>query len=185
MIKAEIEEITINIGAAASPYGTGTTSNSPIIALGEGWAYHMGHFLTNIKYGGINLFAFEQGIAYDNGNIYNIVNNAIVLPAVAATGLNAHVNLLEDFSPRRTNNDPFAWIPQGLFYDLVDNRNDEIQNPPRVALNDAVSSYTNQELFNALDDDVTSVPAYRIRLLQENLNRDAAGVTTIFAYYNF
>lgn len=92
--------------------------------------------------------------------------------------------MLEDFSPNRTN-DPFRWIPQGLFYDLVDDRDDFIQNPRRVPLNDAVSSYTIQQLFNAIDSDIANVPAYRVRLLQNNSNRDAAGITTIFSFYNY
>ena len=105
-----------------------------------------------------------------------------LLPAII--GLSSNLNLLEDFSPLRTN-DPFAWIPQGLYYDLVDDRNDFNGVPQRVSLVDNVSSYNIQELFNALDDDITNVPAYRVRLLQENSNRDAAGVTTIFSFYNY
>jgi hypothetical protein len=31
--------------------GTGTTNYSPIIAVGEGWAYHVGHFLSEQRYG--------------------------------------------------------------------------------------------------------------------------------------
>ncbi len=182
---AEFGEIFLNfLTPGEKPYGDGTGGRAGYVGLGESWAYHMGHVMTDIKYGGINMFVFEQGFAYQNNNIHNIVNNTIVFPAVASTGLNAHLNLLEDFSPLRTN-DPFAWIPQGLFYDLVDNRNDELQNPQRIPLNDGVSSYTIQELFNAIDDDITTIPAYRIRLLQENSNRDAAGVTTIFNFYNF
>jgi hypothetical protein len=34
-----------------SPYKNCTTSNSPIIALGEGWGYHIGHFLSDQRYG--------------------------------------------------------------------------------------------------------------------------------------
>lgn len=186
-VNAEVNEIAAQLGAndEFAPYGNGQTGNSPIIALGESWAYHIGHFFTNTKYGTSNIFAFEQGLAYDNGNIYNIANGAVQLPPVATTGLNAHLNLLEDFSPNRTVEDPFSWIPQGLYYDLLDNRNDNIQNPQRVPLNDEVFSYTNQELFNALDADITTVPAYRVRLLQENSNRDAAGVIAIFTGYNY
>ncbi len=61
--------------------------------------------------------------------------------------LNSNLNLLEDFSPNRTA-DHFNWIPQGLYYDLFDNRNDNLANPPRVLLNDNVSTYTNQQFFN-------------------------------------
>ena len=140
----------------------------------------MGHFLADRKYGGQNIATVEQRLRYRNNNIENFNNNVL-----AMTGLNAHFNMLEDFSSRRTVDDPFFWIPQGLFYDLIDNRNDFNFNLSRVPLNDNVSSYTNQQFFNALDADVNNLPAYRARLLSENANRDAAGVTTIFNFYGY
>ena len=49
---AEVLEIVAHpFGGQYSPYGDGTSSLSPIIALGEGWAYYMGHFMTDLKYG--------------------------------------------------------------------------------------------------------------------------------------
>ncbi len=57
------------------------------------------------------------------------------------------------------------------------------KTPPRVLLNDNVAGYTNQQFFNALDADINSLPNYRIRLLSENGNSQAAGVTTIFSFY--
>lgn len=41
-VQAEINELISNFGNQFSPYGPGNTGNSPIIALGESWAYHMG-----------------------------------------------------------------------------------------------------------------------------------------------
>jgi hypothetical protein len=102
----------------------------------------------------------------------------------ATVGLNAHVNLLEDFSPARTVADPFFWIPQGLYYDLIDNRNDLIIGG-RVPLNDQVLNYTNQQFFNALDADINNLPTYRIRLLNENGNNQAVDVNTIFNFYGY
>jgi len=46
-----MDELGVNFNSAFSPYGHGNNSNSPIIALGESWAYHMGHFLTSRKDG--------------------------------------------------------------------------------------------------------------------------------------
>ncbi|MCW3080445.1 MAG: hypothetical protein JWR87_1875 [Segetibacter sp.] len=169
-VNAEISEMI----AGPSPYGNGTTANSPIIALGEGWTYHVGHFMADMKYGANSAIFFEQGFEYRNGNIRQ---GGIV---VANTGLNAHLNLLEDFNTDRTN-DPFQWIPQGLFYDLIDNRNDQAFG--RVNLNDAVSGYNNQQFFNALDDDIRRLQEYRVRLLNENGNNQAAGVNIIFDFY--
>lgn len=93
------------------------------------------------------------------------------------------MNLLEDFSPLRTVDDPFWWIPQGLYYDLLDNRNDLFGLPLRVPLDDLVDVYTNQQFFNALDADINNLPAFRLRLLNENSNSQVAGVNTIFTFY--
>ena len=89
---------------------------------------------------------------------------------------------LEDFSPFRTY-DPFHWIPDGLYYDLMDNRNDRNFNPAAVI--DNVLGYTNQQLFNALESDVKSLPAFRQRLLQQNNNNQAVQVIELFGQYNF
>ena len=84
-------------------------------------------------------------------------------------------------------NDPFWWIPQGLYYDLIDNRNDLTVDPlnVRVPLDDSVIGYTNSQFFNALDADIDNLPAYRVRLLNENANNQAAGVNTIFTFYGY
>ena len=47
------------------------------------------------------------------------------------------------------------------------------------------SKDTNQQFFNALDNDIDRLQDYRVRLLQENANNQAAGVTTIFNFYGF
>ena len=161
-VNAEISEMI----AGPSPYGNGTRSTSPIIALGESWGYHMGHFMADMKYGLQSAPFMEQDIIYFNG--------------FPMAGFSSHINLLEDFDTDRMN-DPFQWIPQGLFYDLIDNRNDQAFG--RVNLNDAVSGYNNQQFFNALDDDIRNFQNYRIRLLNENGNSQAAGVNIIFDFY--
>jgi hypothetical protein len=129
------------------------------------------HWLTNRKYGQLCGQFNEQGIGYTNNT--------------PVGGLNSNLNLLEDFNPQRTNDDQFWWIPQGLYYDLNDNRNDNNGSPVRVPLIDNVINYTNQQFFNALDSDINNLPAYRVRLLNENGNNQAAGVNTIFTFYGY
>lgn len=99
-------------------------------------------------------------------------------------GIQGRPAVLENFNPiERRDIDPFWWIPRGLFYDLIDDRNDINIFNPRVFLNDNVTNYTNHQFFNALDADIASLPAYRLRLLGENGNNQAAGVTEIFEFY--
>ena len=161
------------------PYGLGNQGAvSDIIALGESWGYHMGHFMVDLKYAASSPWVNKQGFQYRTGgeiwqaNIFQ-----------ADTDLNSNVNLLEDFDNHRTN-DPDSWIPIGLYYDLLDNRNDNNAVPRRVPLNDDVLNYNNDRLFNALDSDIRSLPAFRVRLLNENGNDQAAGVNAIFQFYN-
>lgn len=51
-------------------------------------------------------------------------------------------------------------------------------------LDNNVNGYTNQQFFNALDNDTTTLQDYLVRLLNENGNNQAAGVNTIFTFYN-
>lgn len=155
-----INSVIAEIAAGPQPYGRGNPTNSPIIALCESWAYHLGHVLADAKYGTNSRTLVEQGVTYRNGTLTDGTGTF-------NTGLNAHMNLLEDFSPVRAN-DPFRWIPQGLYNDLLDNRVDGLFN--RVLLNDQVQGYTNQGFFNALDQDILNLPSYRLRLLSENAN---------------
>lgn len=170
-VLSELTETADNAGTQFDPYGQGNTIRSPIIALGESWAYHYGRILADRVYG-INFSSdqVEQGQTYTNG--------------FPVGTLSSHLNLLEDFHPGRFN-DPFRWIPQGVYYDMIDDRNDLIVPFPRVLINDEVLNYTNLQFFNALDADINSLPAYRVRLLQENGNNQGVQVTNLFAAYGY
>jgi hypothetical protein len=163
-----------------APYGIGDDGNvSQIIALGESWAEHIGQFFTDLRYGANSSWDFNQGFFYFNSTIQNSLGTT-----VAVTGLNTHVNLLEDYSPFRLD-DNTHWIPYGLYYDLIDDRNDNIAFPPRVAIDDQVLGYTNQQLFNAMDNDINNPVDYRVRLLNENNNNQSINLITIFNRYDY
>lgn len=61
-------------------------------------------------------------------------------------------------------NEVFRWIPQGIYYDMIDDRNDLTVPFPRVPINDEVLNYTNLQFFNALDADkyFTGIPGQAI-----------------------
>ncbi len=147
---------------AYSPYGNGSASYSPIIALGESWAYYMGHFMADLRYGlQSSQPKSEQGI-----NFYN------------STSASAHINVLEGFNPNYTA-DPFKWIPKGIYLDL---RDATVENTPVI---DQVSNYTNQQLFNVFLSSVTTLPAYKTKLLQATSNSTSANVPNLFAQYGY
>jgi hypothetical protein len=96
------------------------------------------------------------------------------LPVV---GSSSHLNAIEDFSPNRMN-EPFRWIPEGIYYDMFDIRNEFFP------IQDEVSGYANQQFNNALDSDVKSMQDFRNRLLAENGNNQVAAITLLFQRYN-
>jgi hypothetical protein len=164
-VNAEIAEIVAHPSGSLNPYGDGTSpSNSPIIALGEGWAYHMGHFLADQRYDVHGSCQSEQsgGISY-------------CFPDFAQP----HIAVLENFDPNFTP-DSFRWIPKGLMEDLIDNTQNETS--PVI---DNVNGFTIAQLFNALQSDVTSVQIYRARFIQQNLNNQTTNITNLFAQYHY
>lgn len=147
---------------------------SDIISVAESWAYHYGRILADTKYGVFSSRQFEQGFEYRNGTIFQFGG------LVTITGLNAHLNLLEDFSPNRMN-DPPRWIPEGIYYDLIDDLNDFIVYGGPIE--DNVTGFTNQQFFNAMDIDVRSMPQFRARFFSENGFNQA--VTNLFTQYHY
>ncbi len=166
-VNAELAEIVAHSGSndPFNPYGNGMTANSPIIALGEGWAYHMGHFLADQRYGVNASCASERQITYCPSN---------PPPLVA----HPHINVLEFFDPNFAS-DPFRWIPKGLMLDLMDN------TPTETIVNDQVSGFTTAAIFNALQSDVTTVPQYRTRFIQQNPNNQTVALNNLFTSYHY
>jgi hypothetical protein len=159
---ALIAEIIAYPSGNNNPYGPANSANAPIIALGEGWAYHMGHYLADLKYGAHASCQSEQA------------------PYFCPNGTSRpHLDVLEYFNPNLPG-DPFAWIPKGIMLDLIDAS--EVSGTTAV---DGVSGYSNQQIFNALDSDVKSPAAFRDRLLQENGNSQMTQVVTLFQSYGY
>lgn len=168
-VNAELSEIITNVGGASSLYGGGGASYSPIIALGESWAYHMGEYMADRRYGNVSSAAGEQFSSYYNG--------------YGGSGLNCHLVALELYDPNLAGY-PFNWIPKGLYYDLLDTR---VENKPPVGtgpVNDSVSGYTNQQMFNAFNSTILSIQSYKTNFIQQN-NITSANVTNLFQSYGY
>lgn len=165
-VDAEVASIkrTILDDKDYNPYGRSTGPDADIIALGESWAYYMGHYLADRQYGTSAGCQIEQ----DGGSSWCNFNG---------TG-HPHLDVLESFDPNLPT-DPFQWIPQGLFHDLRDTSN---ENTPLV---DQVTGYTNQQMFNAFQSDIFTLQEYRYKLLLQNGNNQAAGVNALFSQYGY
>lgn len=151
------------------PYGDGVnTTYSPIIALGEAWGFHMGHFLEDQRYG-VNSSCSDEG-------------QTLYCPVYPTNPHHTHIEVLENFNPYFTS-DPIHWIPIGLMEDLIDN------TPTETWVNDQVSGFTIAQIFNAYQNNVTTVQQYKTTLI--NQNPTLPGGTTItqlnnlFSSYNY
>lgn len=168
-VNAELSEIIQHPSGKYNPYGDGASIYSPIIALGEAWGYHMGQFLADKQYGMSSHCAGEQFACYPNNYI---------------SGLSSHLVALENFDPYLTDY-PFKWIPKGLFYDLMDTRNDALAIPRYVNIDDQVSGYTIQQIFGAYQSDINTLQQYKSRLLQQNNNNQSSQVLSLFQQYGY
>ena len=153
-----------------NPYGDGgSATNSPIIALGEAWGYHMEHFLADQQYG-VN--------ASDVTENWGLFPHSTIIPFTA----HPYIDAIEGFVPSLSS-DPFHWIPKGAMEDLMDN------TPLETTVNDQVSGFTISQLFNALQSDVTTVQQYKARILSQNPvlpnGTTSAQVTALFTSYNY
>ena len=168
-VNSEIVAVVNSFNSAASPYGNGSNILiSPVIALGESWAYYMGHFLSDRMYGTLAECQQEQ---VGGGNFCN-----------PPGGTNhPHIDVVENFDPNLAT-DPFRWIPQGLFLDLRDPANEIF---PLRPVNDNVSGYTNQQMFAAFQSNINTLQDYRVRLLQTTTNPTSASVINLFNQYHY
>jgi hypothetical protein len=172
-VNAEEYEIISNLSSGYIPYGDGTNSTySPIIALGESWAEYIGQYLADKKYGQTSS---EDYFSFGGGDFSN--NNPINL-------FSSHLNVLENFDPTSTAH--FHWIPVGLYYDMMDTRNDKTAVPwTGINIDDQVSGYTNQQFFKAFSSSIGTLGSYKTNLLQQNSNNQATQVNSLFTQYGF
>lgn len=150
---------------------TRNATYSPIIALGEGWAYFMGQYLADRRYGVKGSCTAIQTDASGYGIFF--------CPNPPNFTVHSHIDALENFNPNLTT-DPFHWIPAGLMEDMIDATNET--RPPQ-AVNDAVSGFTIPQIFNALQPDVSSLQQYRDRLILQNGNNQQ--LINLFTEYGF
>ena len=176
-VNAELNETAAHPGAndPLNPYGASSTGDAPIIALGEGWAYFMGHFLANLRYGNVARPQTEQaGGTTWTSTAYPVCINQ------TGNSTAPHADVLENFNPN-LGADPFRWIPQGLMWDMMDNTPTEVN----ININDQVSGFSIASIFNSLQSDVTTVPQYRTRFIQQNPGNQTTALTTLFSSYHY
>lgn len=165
---------------AFHPYGTGNDAGTaPVIATGEMWGNHCEKIYAD-RYFGNGGAASNVFLSIIQGGFWANPINSFATGAVGVIpGLNANLAAIESFDPDLPN-DVHRWIPEGLPYDLIDNRNDNF-----FPITDNVAGYTINQCYNALQTDVQSIPAFRDRLLQQNGNNQQLQVNQLFQQYGY
>ena len=122
-----------------------------------------------------NPFKFS---AYGDFCFRSILQN-LQFPNNFVPGLNANLSAIESFNPNRIQ-DVHRWIPQGLPYDLLDNLNDG-----GFPVTDNVVGYSINQVFNALQPNIRSIPVFRDRLLLNSGNNQQVEVNQLFQQYGY
>ena len=97
---------------------------------------------------------------------------------------NCYQYAIENFNPNAAA-DIWRLIPQGLPYDLVDDRNDNSFLGGLGLPIDFVNGVTNIQCFNALQTDVQSIPTFGNRLLQQIITTQQVQIRQLFTQYNY
>ncbi len=175
-----------NCGMDAASYGGGGNNLSDVIAVAEGWAYHIGHDYADKKWGMNSTNFPEQGDIDASVSGGSTSFPTIEFSNDQSLNMSSHRVFLEMFDPK-LGTDPNAWIPKGLMNDLIDEAGVE-DNP----VGDRVTDFDNQILFNALLSKASSMDEYKNELFNVapasmNLNQsiNQIPITNLFMEYGY
>ncbi len=167
-------EIITTFNGPTAPYGSGNEANAGVVALGEMWGSTCEFVYMDRRYG---FGGGGLGGTAPTG-FYTAILQNIEFGNTAT--FSAPLWAIESHDPERMA-DVHRWIPAGLCYDLIDERNDIVS----TLVDDGVDEYNLGDCYNALQSDVRTVPQFRERILLQNQNRQEAAVRTLFTSYNY
>ncbi|HRS18039.1 MAG TPA: hypothetical protein P5243_00940, partial [Bacteroidales bacterium] len=136
-------------------YGNGLAKDADLCVLGEVWGHHIGWQYTRFKYDSL-----AEITKFEHDDFTPVTKGSTI-------------------SYMR------HWIPMGLLLDLQDDTTDIVRINNGVNLIDNANGYTNHMFYNALDSDIKSPQAFKVRLLQENSNLDQTDVNSLFQVYYY
>ncbi len=153
-------------------YGACCTEYAPRIAVGEGWAYFIGHYLSDKQWKMKSTPFPEQGFIHENRDIILFSSQ---------NELSSHLVFLESFNPHRKK-DPNAWVPKGLLYDLYDPVGESCTGS---TIRDSVAGFQPKQFFNALKKEVKTMDEFRNTLMAQNMNAQKDQVIRLFRQYGY
>jgi hypothetical protein len=153
-------------------YGGCCTDKASMIALGEGWAYTIGHLFADKTYGLRSTSFPEQGLIDMNQNILTFSNQP---------DCSSHIYFLESYDPNRKI-DPSYWIPKGLFYDLMDPDVELFANSP---VKDRVSGYECKQIYSVLNKDIKNIYDFKTAFIARYGGRQVKDIEDLFQQYGY
>ncbi len=143
------------------------------------WAAYAGYIVANGGYGnkttnGSGRIAVSEAWGFYVGNTMTANN----YETTSANLLRFHTDFLEFQFPGDT--EWWEWIVYGMFHDMTDNG-----EPPNTGVIDNVNTYTPNQLFSGLRENVTTVRGYQQEVLNGNNNQQAAQVDQLVTSYRY
>jgi hypothetical protein len=153
-------------------YGGCCSEKAGRIALGEGWAYTIGHLFTDKIYGLTSTSFPEQG---------NVTLNLDVLNFNNQPDISSHIHFLESYDPSRKQ-DPSYWIPKGLFYDLIDPK---IEQFVASKITDEVSGYQCKQIFSLFNKDMNNMQDFKAKFITRYGGDQKKAIEDLFGQYGY
>lgn len=153
-------------------YGACCTDKARRIALGEGWAYLIGHFFADARYGLHSTPFPEQGFIDSNRNVLIFINQ----PKISS-----HIHFLESFNPNRKE-DPSVWIPKGLLYDLIDPAEELF---PESGIEDPAGGYNCQQIFSVMTRNIENIDDFKKAFVGRYGGSSSQSIERLFAQYGY
>jgi hypothetical protein len=153
-------------------YGECCTEKAGLIALGEGWAYMIGHLFTDKLYGMKSTPFPEQGLIDENRNVLVFSNQG---------NISSHIHFLESYDPNRKL-DPSSWVPKGLFYDMMDPR---IELFDGSSIKDEVSGYQCNQIFSLFNKDMKNMRQFKVRFIERYGGQQKQALDDLFLQYGY
>lgn len=154
------------------PYGQCCTEKAAITALGEAWAYYIGHLFTDQRYGLQSTTFPEQGVIDQFDHVILFSNQY---------ELSSHLYFLESFNPRR-HEDPSSWVPKGLFYDMSDGLSERFTSSRII---DEVEGFTSAQFLGVMTRDVKNIQEFKQRFIEFYGRQQEKQINRLFAQYGY
>lgn len=149
------------------PYGSENVGDYQKTAIIEAWGDHIGYYMADLHYGTQNRFA--DTLLGNSAQIQRLI-----------------YRYLERYKPTVRSVTRYPWIPDGLFWDAMD---DTAHNGSPLNITDGytenTSGYTNADIFSAITTGSPTTMGAVLYNLQQAKPSQSTNVYNLFGQYNY